>query len=183
MIGAVDASFVAQTAAAPAAEWKRLRQEHDSAEAKAIKQRLIDHFKARDTEVRAHEAAHMSVGGSLVHGAASFSYETGPDGKRYAVGGEVSIDISAGRNPAETERKAAQIRSAALAPANPSSQDINVAAQASRMAAEAAAELSAQAREAAKKQAAANDGGAIKAYESAAAAFEAVAGSLISAHA
>merc|ERR1712000_149507 len=37
--------------------------------------------------------AHSASGG--VHaGSASFSYETGPDGVLYAVGGEVSVDVS-----------------------------------------------------------------------------------------
>ncbi|WP_303620985.1 putative metalloprotease CJM1_0395 family protein, partial [Methylogaea oryzae] len=72
---------------------------------------------------------------------ASFSYERGPDGQQYAVGGEVSIDTSPVPNdPEATARKAEQIRRAALAPANPSGQDISVAAAASQMQAQAQAE-------------------------------------------
>ncbi len=74
-------------------------------------------------------------------GGATFKYETGPDGKRYAVAGEVQISISEGRTPAETIARAEQVRRAALAPANPSGQDQNVAAQASQMEARARAEL------------------------------------------
>lgn len=102
-------------------------------------------LKARDQEVRAHEAAHMAAGGSLVRGAASYTYQQGKDGKRYAVGGEVSLDASPVPNdPEATKLKAQRIRAAALAPADPSGQDRAVAAQASAMAAQAAAELAQQ---------------------------------------
>ena len=60
----------------------------------------------------------------------------------YAVGGDVQIDVSAvSGDPEATISKSDQIRRAALAPANPSSQDISVAAMASRMAADARIEL------------------------------------------
>ncbi|EXI72179.1 MAG: SprA-related family protein [Candidatus Accumulibacter sp. SK-11] len=72
---------------------------------------------------------------------ASFSYAIGPDGQRYAVGGEVGIDTSPGRSPEETLDKAARIRAAALAPADPSPQDRQVAAMATRMAMQASMEL------------------------------------------
>jgi len=90
--------------------------------------------------VRSHEAAHQSAAGSL-GGAVSFSYRTGPDGKSYAVGGEVSVDMSGAHTPQETIAKAEQIRSAALAPADPSPQDLSVAATAAQMEAAARQEL------------------------------------------
>jgi hypothetical protein len=109
-----------------------------SPEAKALVARL----QARDAGVRAHEQAHMSAAGSLVTGSATYSYERGPDGKQYAVGGEVSIDTSAvPNNPRATLAKAQQIQAAALAPADPSGQDRSVANQAQAMAARATAEL------------------------------------------
>lgn len=108
-------------------------------------QREVTQLKQRDQEVRAHEAAHMAAGGGIVTGGATYTYQQGPDGRRYAVGGEVSIDTSpVSNNPRATENKARQIQSAALAPANPSPQDRKVAAQAARMAASAAAELAKQ---------------------------------------
>ncbi|MCB1890041.1 MAG: hypothetical protein KDH20_20720 [Rhodocyclaceae bacterium] len=110
-------------------------------------QKVVRELEARDREVRAHEAAHMRAGGDLVRGSASFSYQRGPDGQQYAVGGEVSIDTSAGSTPAETIAKAQRIRAAALAPAEPSSTDMQVAAEASRMAAQARAEQAAASRE------------------------------------
>ena len=91
--------------------------------------------------MRAHEAAHMAAGGGLVRGGANFSYERGPDGVMYAVGGEVSIDASKGQSPEENARKAKAIRRAALAPAAPSSQDRAVASMATRMAAMARMEI------------------------------------------
>ena len=104
---------------------------------------VVAEMAARDAEVRAHEAAHMAAGGGLASGM-SFSYQTGPDGKRYAVGGEVGIDTSPGKTPEETILKAQRIRAAALAPAKPSGQDRAVAAQAAQMEASARGQLAEQ---------------------------------------
>lgn len=105
-------------------------------------ERQVQKLKARDAEVRAHEAAHMSAGGGLVRGGATYTYQRGPDGRQYAVGGEVSIDTgSVPGDPRATLAKAQRIRAAALAPANPSAQDHAVAAAADQMASEAASEL------------------------------------------
>jgi hypothetical protein len=100
----------------------------------------VCHLKQRDAEVKAHEQAHMAAGGGLVQGAAVYTYEKGPDGAMYAVGGEVKIDASPARTPDETIRKAQQIRRAALAPAQPSATDHAVAAAAAAMEARARAE-------------------------------------------
>jgi hypothetical protein len=105
--------------------------------------RLVAELAQQDRQVRAHEAAHQAVAGSL-GGAASFTYRTGPDGKSYAVGGEVPIDMSGGRTPEETVARAEQIRAAALAPVDPSAQDLAIAAEASQMEAAAQAQLSAE---------------------------------------
>lgn len=102
----------------------------------------IAELKSRDQEVRAHERAHMMVGGSLVRKGASYQYQTGPDGQRYAVGGEVSIDTSAvSGDPSATIRKMQQVKRAALAPAEPSGQDRAVAASAAQTEAAARQEL------------------------------------------
>jgi hypothetical protein len=107
--------------------------------------RELQQMKQRDREVRQHEQAHVAAGGAHVRGGASFSYATGPDGRRYATGGEVSIDTSAVHDdPAATVRKMQVVRSAALAPADPSPQDRTVAAEASRTEARARAELQQQ---------------------------------------
>jgi len=107
-------------------------------------QREVTQLETRDRKVRAHEAAHVAAGGNLVTRGATYSFRTGPDGERYAVGGEVRIDTSEGKTPEETADKARQIASAALAPADPSSQDRQVAAKARAMEVEARAEIVAQ---------------------------------------
>jgi len=107
--------------------------------------RLIDQLSATDRQVRTHELAHMAAGAGLA-GGATFTYQVGPDNQRYAVAGEVSIDTSPGGDPEETIAKAQQIRAAALAPADPSSQDQKVAAMAAQMASAARLELAAQER-------------------------------------
>jgi SprA-related family len=101
---------------------------------------VVSRLAARDTAVRAHEAAHQAAAQGL-GGGASFSYETGPDGRRYAVGGEVPVSLRPGRTPQETINNAQIVRSAALAPADPSAQDLAVASQASQMEAEARQEI------------------------------------------
>ena len=107
-------------------------------------QKEIEALKARDQEVRAHEQAHQGVGGRYAS-APSFTLSRGPDGKGYAIGGEVQIDIApiAGE-PAATIQKMQQVRSAALAPAEPSGQDRSVAARASQLEAEARSEQASQ---------------------------------------
>ena len=102
----------------------------------------VAELKKADQEVRAHEQAHVMAGGNLVRGGATFGYKRGPDGNLYAVSGEVSIDSSPVQgDPRATIRKAEQVRKAALAPAQPSSQDRAVAAAASGMEVQAQAEL------------------------------------------
>ncbi|NPA66233.1 MAG: hypothetical protein GXO11_05045 [Epsilonproteobacteria bacterium] len=93
---------------------------------------LVSELQARDTEVRAHEAAHQSAGAGLA-GGASFSYQKGPDGKMYAIGGEVPISFKEGKDPQETIANARQVKAAAMAPANPSPQDYAVANTATMM--------------------------------------------------
>ncbi len=100
----------------------------------------VKELQRTDREVRAHEAAHMAVGGQYA-GGATYSYTVGPDGKRYAVGGEVSISAPAGDSPEETLQIMQQVQAAALAPGNPSGQDLRVAAMAANAAAQARSEL------------------------------------------
>ena len=86
----------------------------------------IAKLKEIDAHVKAHEAAHKAAGGSLA-GAPSYKYVTGPDGKKYAVSGEVPIAIKKGNTPEETITNMQQVKAAALAPADPSPQDLKVA--------------------------------------------------------
>jgi hypothetical protein len=94
--------------------------------------RHLRQLQQRDAEVRRHEQAHVAAGGVYVSSGASFQYTQGPDGRRYATGGEVSIDSSSAGTPEQTIRKMQQVRRAALAPAQPSGQDRRVAARAQR---------------------------------------------------
>lgn len=99
-------------------------------------------LKNRDREVRAHEMAHLSAAGPYAQGGAHFEYQRGPDGKRYAVGGEVAIDTSEVSNdPNATIQKMRIVRKAALAPSNPSAADRSIAAKASQIEAKARQEI------------------------------------------
>ena len=131
---------------------EKLRGRPDREEASSItgqklteaESREVQQLKARDREVRAHEQAHIGAGGGLTMGGPSYSKKTGPDGKQYAVGGQVQIDTSEADTPEATIAKAQRVRAAALAPAQPSSQDHQVAAKASQMEAAARQELATQ---------------------------------------
>jgi len=110
-------------------------------------QTKIEELKARDLEVVTHEQAHASAGGQYA-GSPSYSYETGPDGVKYAVSGEVSIDVSKIEgDPQATLLKAQQVKRAALAPVEPSGQDRIVSASADQLASEARKEILAELNE------------------------------------
>ncbi len=110
------------------------------AEAKAAEDQELRELRASDQEVRAHESAHKAAAGQH-GGSVSFDYKKGPDGRLYAVGGEVSIDTSSESTPEATIAKMRQVQAAAMAPANPSGQDRAVAAAASAKSTAAAREL------------------------------------------
>jgi len=95
---------------------------------------------ARDREVRAHEAAHLAVAGTMASDV-EYTFQMGPDGKMYAVGGRVRITMTPGQTPEENLAKARQLRAAANAPSDPSGQDMIVAAEANEMEAEALQEI------------------------------------------
>ncbi len=103
--------------------------------------RQVEELKKRDEEVRRHEEAHFRTGGRYAS-SPQYEYQTGPDGRRYAVGGSVDIDTSAiPDDPRATLEKARIIKRAALAPEEPSNQDRKVAREAEQMAAEAMREM------------------------------------------
>jgi hypothetical protein len=129
------------------------RKDSDLANTRSLETaRILDQLRSRDSHVRSHEAAHVGAGGRYVRGGASFSYQTGPDGRQYAVGGEVGIDTSPiPGKPAETAEKMRVVRAAALAPSDPSAADLSIAAAAANAEAEALSELAATRMEAASK--------------------------------
>ena len=114
----------------------------ESAE-KRQKDAQAQELKQIEREVIAHEAAHMAAAGAL-GGGVSYTYTAGPDGKRYITGGEVPIQIQPGSTPEETLRNMQQVQRAALAPADPSGQDRQVAARAAAMAAQARSEIASE---------------------------------------
>ena len=84
----------------------------------------------------------------------SFTYQNGPDGKQYAIGGEVGIDASpVAGDPEATLQKAQVIQRAALAPAEPSTQDQRVAQAAAQMMVQARQEIAQVASEEKEEQA------------------------------
>lgn len=107
--------------------------------------RLVADLQSRDAEVRAHEAAHQSGGAST--GGASYTYQKGPDGKMYAIGGEVSVSFSTGSTPQETIANAQAVIASALAPADPSAQDMAVASSAMVMMMRAQQQIAQEAQE------------------------------------
>lgn len=113
-----------------------VRKEREKSELKQVQV-----LAARDREVRAHEQAHAAAAGQY-GGSPTYEYVRGPDGVSYAVGGSVNVDTSPiPGNPEATLRKAEQLQRAAAAPADPSGQDRQVAAQAAQLAEEARAEI------------------------------------------
>ena len=106
-----------------------------------VDERVISQLQQRDKEVRTHELAHATAGGAAT-GSPSYTFEIGPDGKKYAVGGEVAVDLSSvAGDPQATIVKMQKVHAAALAPANPSTQDTRVAASAAQQILAAQSEL------------------------------------------
>lgn len=104
-------------------------------------QLVLQRLQSRDSVVRAHEAAHIAAGGGAITSGAQYSYQRGPDGREYAIGGEVGIDLSpVARNPQATIAKMEIVRAAALAPAEPSGPDLAIAAAATQLEEKARAE-------------------------------------------
>lgn len=138
------------------------QQERETAQQEQQVQQVISQLKARDTEVRAHEMAHLVAAGSYARGGMSFTYQTGPDGRQYAIGGEVGIDTSPiTGDPEATMQKAMVVQRAALAPAEPSAQDQKVAQAAQQMMTQARVELSMQSGSSLNKDDLRNDGNGI----------------------
>lgn len=141
-------SHVTQTQSSSADEENTVNQQREQQRAEQADAQLIQKLASRDREVRSHEAAHVAAGGSYIRGGSSFTYQRGPNGQLYAIGGEVKIDASAiVNNPEATLDKAEVVRRAALAPAQPSPEDLRVAAQATRLASRARIDIAIQQRQ------------------------------------
>lgn len=112
----------------------------DPGELTPEEEQKVRELKKRDQEVRQHEQAHARAAGPY-GGQPQYQYVRGPDGKQYAVSGEVKIDTSEESSPEATIAKMEIVIRAALAPADPSAQDRQVASEAKQKKAEAQAEL------------------------------------------
>ncbi|QWZ76695.1 putative metalloprotease CJM1_0395 family protein [Aeromonas sp. FDAARGOS 1419] len=123
---------------------QRKQQDPKQQEQQQRQEQQVQDLVERDKEVRTHEQAHQSAGGEYAS-SPTYQFTQGPDGKRYATGGEVQIDTSVvPGDPAATIAKMQQIRTAALAPAEPSAQDLAVARSAAASEAKARKELMAE---------------------------------------
>ncbi|WP_198780079.1 putative metalloprotease CJM1_0395 family protein [Shewanella putrefaciens] len=120
---------------------KEKQQQDEEQEAVEQQKAQVEALKSRDIEVKAHEHAHATVGGQYAQ-SPSFKYQKGADGQRYAIDGEVQIDVSAvPGDPQATINKMKQVYAAAMAPVDPSSADIRVATEALKKMEEAKALL------------------------------------------
>lgn len=104
-------------------------------------QQQLAELKQTDAQVKAHEHAHKSTAAGLTTSGPNYEYETGPDGKKYAVAGDVNVSYQKSSDPEVNLKNAQQLKAAALAPADPSSQDRKVAMQADREIAQARQEI------------------------------------------
>ncbi|MEK4423939.1 putative metalloprotease CJM1_0395 family protein [Solibacillus sp. FSL K6-1523] len=90
----------------------------------------INHLKQTEREVIAHENAHKAAGAGVT-GGISYTHTKGPDDQRYITGGEVLIQMPSASESDSTISLLEKVRQAALAAAEPSAQDLRVAASAS----------------------------------------------------
>lgn len=140
-LSAQNPTDVKQTAGGTSAPQGTEKQKDKTQQAQDLE--VIQQLKKRDTVVRTHEQAHLAVAGRYAAGSVSYTYQTGPDGVKYATGGEVPIDISSEKSPEASIQKMETVRRAALAPADPSSADRQIAAEASAKEMQAMEELQA----------------------------------------
>ena len=112
-----------------------------AAQLSEAEQKQVDRLKKNDAEIHRHEQAHAAAGGQYT-GAPQFGYTDGPDGRRYATSGHVSIDVTpVAGDPKATIAKMDVVRRAANAPAEPSGADRAVAGKAAAAKQQAQIEL------------------------------------------
>ena len=120
---------------------KESEQREESAALTTEENREVTRLQTTERNVRAHEKAHLNAAQGIALSGADYEYQVGPDDRRYAVAGEVDIDTSRESEPAKTIDKGYKIIRAALAPSDPSPQDLSVASGAEQMILDAQAEL------------------------------------------
>jgi hypothetical protein len=147
MIGDLGAARIMELHRRGAAGEVARTRRHDHAPAAAggrgaAERSVENQLQEADAEVRAHEAAHVAAAGPAAAGGASYVYMRGPDGRLYAVGGSVKVDMSpVPGDPEATIRKARALIQAAFAVGQPSGADMRVAAEAYQMEMQAQKEL------------------------------------------
>lgn len=113
-----------------------VRQQDKLAPAERVK---LQEMQSRDGAVRREEQAHAAAAGAMA-GPIRYEYETGPDGRRYVVNGEVSIQGDAPSGDLkDLERMAKRISAAAMSAQAPSAADYNAASTGYQAAGEARA--------------------------------------------
>ena len=100
----------------------------------------LEAMKRRYAEVRSREESLRRAAG--VRELPRYQYQTGPDGKKYAVSGEVDMDMTTvPGDPEATLRRARRIYRAAFVSADVSPSERRAAMDARRVESKAAAEL------------------------------------------
>lgn len=88
-------------------------------------ERVLEKFKSKDAEVKQHEESHTANG--VAKSTIKYNYQTGPDGKLYAVGGEVKLDTSLPSDEKQAIDKLEKLASASSAPSQLSAADSQIA--------------------------------------------------------
>ncbi len=101
----------------------------------------LEKMQKREDEVIKHEQAHKSAAGGLSVTRAQYEYVQGTDGKMYVKDGEVELKVKEEDDPQKNKENAEQLKRAALAPEEPSAQDMKVAQEADKMIQKANQEL------------------------------------------
>lgn len=92
-------------------------------------ERVLDKFKSKDSEVKAHEQAHATNSSS--NSTVKYNYQMGPDGRLYAVGGEIRLDTSIPKDPTRALSKLDELIRASSAPSELSQADMQISRSAS----------------------------------------------------
>lgn len=95
-------------------------------------QAVVNQLRARDSAVRQEEEAHAAAAGPY-GSAPQYTYQIGPDGNAYAIGGHVDVSVSMSGSAADRDRALATLQNAALAPNAPSGADMAAFRQASML--------------------------------------------------
>ena len=106
----------------------------DGKELSESDEELLQKLKSRDAKVRSHEAAHVMAAGGQAS-SPTYTYQTGPDGRRYAIGGSVDISIMTTGDGEADARRAKKAYRAAMATGEPSARDLQTATRAQSMSA------------------------------------------------